>query len=692
MGAKNSYGLKKRDSNKNKIWQWVILIGLVVWGLMVSSWTTQRIAALFAYHEGLGLPVHKAVDRFWYLPWMFIEWADKFGHYPQVKRILDQAYLIGVGVPILSFILYMASQQGLKVREDLHGSARWAEKKDIVTMGYFEGKGVYIGGWYDEKKNIHHYLRHDGPEHILCFAPTRSGKGVGLILPTLLAWEHSSFVLDIKGENFALTSGYLKSLGHTVLRFDPSDSSGASAAFNPLAEIRLDTPEAIPDTQLLAEMVMDPAGKGMDDYWSKAAFGFFGGAMLHCLIKTLFEKKRPANLNDLAIMLEDPERPVSEVFEEMLNMEHASMLGSMFPDILTAEVEKDEDGNVINIQAVNELGEAAHLFIASAARGMLSKADNELSGVVNTATSNLALYKNPVVAMNTSRCDFRISDLMNNDHPVNLYMVIPPSSINTLRPLLRIFVTQLIGRLIEKMEFKDGASVAGYKHKLLMLLDEFTSLGKLPVMEKGIAYVAGYGIKLYLIVQDTKQLNEAYGPDNAFMANCHIRLAYAPNLMETAEMLSKMAGTTTIVDKKVSISGGKGGRSSSTSVSETSRPLLTADECTRLPGIRKIDGEIVPGDILIFTAGHSPIYGRQILYFLDSEFLSRAKVKAPGLDDGWPSGLSESFYHPMPIKGSKPKALLKAEATTLVDGKSNEAGFDDMEADIAAEYRKLLTD
>ena len=553
---KGKYGhIKRHPQNGSQAWKWAVIAAVCLWGLAVCVFNAGRIAALFDYHPALGGPVITVAGYRCYWPWKLLQWASEFQRYEAVGRIVDQTYLMGVGVPMLLFIIYMASQQGLKGREDLHGSARWAEFKDIEEMGYLKAEGVYVGGWWDGKKKIHYYLRHNGPEHVLCFAPTRSGKGVGLILPTLLAWPHSSVVLDIKGENQALTSGYLSSLGHKTLRFDPSDSEGASAAFNPLEEIRLDSPMSIPDVQQIASMVMDPNGKGLEDYWGKAAFGFFGGALLHCLIKTLYEQKRPASLYDVAVMLEDPTRPVKEVFDEMLKMDHTTMMGEMFPDLLSAD-------------GANKFGDAAHIYIASAARGMLSKADNELSGVVNTATSNLALYKDPVVAQNISRCDFRLHDLMNHEVPVNLYLVISPADIDRLRPLLRIFVAQMLGRLTEKMEFEDGTSKASYKHRLLLMLDEFTSLGKLSIVERGIAYMAGYGVKGYFIVQDTKQLNQAYGADNAIMANCHVRIAYAPNLPETAEYLSKMAGTTTVVDKKISISGGggKGGKSRSTSI------------------------------------------------------------------------------------------------------------------------------
>ena len=175
-------------------------------------------------------------------------------------------------------------------------------------------------------------------------------------------------------------------------------------------------------------------------------------------------------------------------------------------------------------------------------------------------------------------------------------------------------------------------------------------------MEKALAYIAGYGGKVYLIVQDITQLNGVYGKDNALMANCHVRIAYAPNTIETAKSLSEMTGKTTVVDQKLSLSGSRTGhmKNASLSVSETARPLLTPDECMRLPGPQKDNqGRVMkPGDMLIFTAGKPPIYGRQILYFLDPTFSARTKVPVPGLNAAYTAGISDSLYTMLPVGGT----------------------------------------
>ena len=622
------YGIQTTAS-KPKGTQTALLIGgLALLALVAMMAATQSAASAYQYQAGLGSPLFWAGGMAWYPPWGIFVWQSRLD-----ATTLDTAMTMGqivFAVPLfLAAGVYISRKP--KGNETLHGSAHWATQAEIEKLGYFSGKGVYVGGWWDKKQRNLRYLRHNGPEHILCFAPTRSGKGVGLILPTLLAWPGSSIVLDIKGENWALTSGWRKEQGHTVLRFDPSDASGSGCCFNPLEEIRLTTLEAIQDVQNMALMLVDPDGKGLEDHWTKAAFAFFSGIILHCCITVRANKNRCATLNDLVLMMSAEDKDIKELLQEMMSESHEEL----FKEIARKE----------NLTIDERVGPACHVFIASSAKEMDSKAENEASGVLSSALVNMALYRDPIVDLNTRSSDFHIHDLMNRDNPVDLYLVVSPAAIDRVRPLMRLIVDLIIRRVCASMEFKDGASVASYKHRCLLMLDEFTSLGKLPIVEKAIAYIAGYGGKMYIIVQDTKQLNGVYGKDNAIMANCHVRIAYAPNDPETADLLSKMTGQTTVVEKKINISSGKGGGSRSTSISETARPLLTADECMRLPGaVKNAEGKVTaPGHMLIFTAGNSPIYGMQILYFLDPSFSQRAKIPAPGICDKYPAGITDSF-------------------------------------------------
>lgn len=202
MPRDKQYGHQKTSRTKGgQAKAWAVFGSIALWALGVCAWGTSRIAALAGYHADLGKPLFAAFDRAWYWPWKFLIWAEKYSHVPQVKQIVDKTYMVAVGVPMLAVLIYLACQQNLKGRDDLHGSAHWATPEEVEKTGLMADHGVYVGAWRNPKTKKLHYLRHNGPEHILCFAPTRSGKGVGLILPTLLGWAHSSIVLDIKAEN-----------------------------------------------------------------------------------------------------------------------------------------------------------------------------------------------------------------------------------------------------------------------------------------------------------------------------------------------------------------------------------------------------------------------------------------------------------------------------------------------------------
>ena len=614
---KPKYG-HQRKKRQGKLLPGLGLAALTVWGFAVFFWFAHGVGDIYAFHAGLGKPM-KLGEWVTYSPAAAWSWPGAVWDNKDVNKLLENSLTFFAAAPLLLFVLGMAVSRNQGAIDDLHGSAHWAEKKEIERMGYLDdNEGVYIGGWWDEKALRLRYLRENGPIHLLCFAPTRSGKGVGLILPTLVSWPGSSVVLDIKGENHAHTSGFLSGQGHRVLRFDPADASFQSTRYNPLEEVRIHSGRCISDIQRVASMVLDPDGKGLEDHWNKAAFSFFGAVILHCMIEKLYKEKKHATLYDVIMTMRDPkdlDGNQKTLFKNIAETKHAEMLVEMF--------NMDRD-----------LADSMHNYCASAASGMMKTPDKELGSIISTAIVNLALYTDPIIAHNIGASDFHIDDLMNGDDPVNLYLVLSPADIDRVRPLIRIFMAQLLGRLTEKMEFADGGTRVRYSHRLLLMLDEFTSLGKLAIVERAIAYMAGYGLKGYFIVQDTKQLAQTYGQDNALMANCHIRIAYAPNLVETAEYLSKLTGTTTVVQRKKSLSSGKGGAGSSVSVQETARALLTPDECMRLPGIQKAEsgywkqfGPVEPGDMLIFTAGNAPIYGKQILHFIDPTFRERTSMR-----------------------------------------------------------------
>jgi len=635
------------NDNRNLSKMYLSALALIV-TLMLLSLTigTQFMAHRFNYSVALGPGIWELGSVTIYAPWQMLFWTVQFYRPdmpPVVQEIAAQGLAIMMAGGIVTLILaavYLAHQRrkSQKQKNDLHGSAHFASMSEISATGLLptdkNADGCLIGSvmmrlprhiaginppailhaiWPHYEQQV--YLRHSGPEHILVFAPTRSGKGVGIVVPTLLNWSQSVLIHDIKGENWALTSGFRqKALKQRCLRFCPTEVD--SVRFNPLAEIRMDD-NLVKDVQNIATIIVDPDGKGLNDHWAKTGFDLLTGTILFVLLsKNVADDAR--NLATVQGVLSD---------------------GGVVRDIAEAAARNSAKGGEeapTGIQAVFEHIRAAGRegmqqdpcgprhegwkVAAQAAQAYLNKAPNEASGVLSTALSFLALYRDPLVAQNTAQSDFSIASLM--EQKTSLYLVVPPSDKDRLKPLLRLIINQVVKRLTESMDFNpDGSGKSRYPHRLLLLIDEFPALGKLEVFEEALAFIAGYGLKAMLITQDLSQLHKSYSKDESIISNCHIRIAYAPNKIETAELLSKMTGTSTVTQTQYNYSGNRMAvmlGNVSTSEQSHQRALLTADETMRLP----------PDDALIFVAGHAPIYGRKIKYYTDPALVARQKMGA----------------------------------------------------------------
>ena len=589
--------------------------------LAANAAATQYLAQRAHYHPALGAPWFGHI----YAPWAWLGWRANLAALDRGAFDIVSSAMAGLGaLTALTALVAMSWRERRALRhDDVHGTAHWASRAEIEATGLLPrkgrpGAGVYVGGWTDKRGRLH-YLRHNGPEHIAAIAPTRSGKGVGLVVPTLLSWPHSVVVNDQKGELWNMTAGWRsKDAGNAVLRFDPGAVKG-SVKFNPLEEIRLGTIHEVGDAQNLVTNIVDPDGKGLVDHWAKTAHAFLTGVVLHVLYKAQAAGRTGA-LPDVALALSDPARPVEALYEEML--------ANRWP---VEALYRDIRGDI----------EATHPIIAAAARDMTNRPDEERGSVLSTAMSFLSLYRDPLVARNTARSDFTIMDLMNHTTPVSLYLVVRAEDKDRMKPLMRLIINQLVRVLMrpELREDDNGKPLPPHKHRLLLMLDEFPSYGKLEVFQEAMAYIAGYGLKAYLIMQDVAQLWGAYGRDESITSNCNVRVAYAPNKIETAEWLSRMLGTMTVVKEDVTTSGGRFSAvlsSVSKTYHEVSRPLATPDEIMRLKSPVKDENDVIvePGDMLVFAAGHAPIYGTQSLYFRDPVFSARAKLPRPKGDVG----------------------------------------------------------
>lgn len=545
------------------LWGQILAVLIII---VASVWSaTQWTASQLGFQPELGAPWFHLFDHPVYRPYDLFWWWFSFDAY--APQIFDTGGMIATSGGFVAIVVAIAMSvwRGRENRNaNTYGTARWATRDDIRKAGLLADTGVVLGQFQNN------YLRHDGAEHVLCFAPTRSGKGVGLVIPTLLTWSGSAIVHDIKGENWDVTAGFRSTFSRT-LRFDPT--SLESSAYNPLLEVRRGLNE-VRDVQNIADILVDPEGSlEKRNHWEKTSHALLVGAILHVLYAGADK-----SLAGVAAFLSNPDETIENTLYAMMDTPH--------------------------------LGEAGpHPVVASAARELLNKSDNERSGVLSTAMSFLGLYRDPVIAKVTSHSDWRIADLVNG-RPTSLYLVVPPSDISRTKPLIRLILNQIGRRLTEEFD------PATKRQRVLLMLDEFPALGRLDFFESALAFMAGYGLKAFLIAQSLNQIERAYGQNNAILDNCHVRVAFATNDERTAKRVSEALGTTT---EQRSMKNYAGHRLSPwlghlmISRSETARALLTPGEILQLPQT----------DEVVLLSGAPPIKAKKARYYADRRLHSR---------------------------------------------------------------------
>ena len=546
------------------LWAQVLL---VLGTVLIFVWAaTEWCAWKLGYQSGLGHPWFRLLGWPVYDPPAFLWWWFAYDAYAR-DIFVEGAYIAasgGIASIVVAVIISVWRSREAK-RATTYGSARWAETREVREAGLLGHDGVLLGRWRGA------YLRHDGPEHVLCFAPTRSGKGVGLVVPTLLTWPGSAIVHDIKGENWTLTAGWRARFGR-VLIFDPTNAH--SAAYNPLLEVRRGEWE-VRDVQNIADVLVDPEGAlEKRNHWEKTSHSLLVGAILHVLYA-----EPGKTLAAVANFLSDPKRPIETTLRAMMTTPHLGDVG-------------------------------VHPVVASAARELLNKSENERSGVLSTAMSFLGLYRDPVVAAVTNRCDWRISDLVEGRRPATLYLVVPPSDISRTKPLVRLILNQIGRRLTEDL------NANGKRHRLLLMLDEFPALGRLDFFESALAFMAGYGLKAFLIAQSLNQIEKAYGQNNSILDNCHVRVSFATNDERTAKRVSDALGTATEIRDAKNYAGHRLSPwlgHLMISRQETARPLLTPGEVMQLPS----------SDELVLVSGCHPIRAKKARYYEDPQLKVR---------------------------------------------------------------------
>jgi type IV secretion system protein VirD4 len=484
---------------------------------------------------------------------------------PDVRRWLA----IGVASTGL-LVLLTGAAVALSRRRALHGAARWATGAEQRAAGLRARTGVLLG-----HASGGGLLISSRSEHVMLYAPTRTGKGVGLVIPNLLAWPGSVVVLDIKRENYRVTAGYRAEAGQTVHLFDPLSRDGRTARFNPLGHVQRSDPSAVLDELQRMAVMLFPVQDRAEPFWSEAArVGFIGvGGYV-------------AATPDLPFTL-------GEIFRQLT----AGDARTRFPPLIK---QRARDGRPLPPT------------VASALTDFTSASENTFASVRQSITTRMGLWLNPRVDAATAASDFDLRDLPGGR--LSLYLGATPDNMLRVQPLYALLFQQLVDLNSRDLPADDRTHT-------LVVLDEFARLGPAPVLAHAFAWVAGYGLRLLAVLQSPSQLRALYGPDvtEEILANCAIEVAFAPKELRTAQDLSERLGYTTVPARNRSRPAGLAPGHRRLSISDQRRALLLPQELMQLPAHA----------LIVLKAGLPPILGHKIVYWRERVFTRRLRSPPP---------------------------------------------------------------
>lgn len=503
----------------------------------------------------------------------FLTWVRYAYYYAGDHAVA--AKLRGSGLVAFALLLIPLVAVFRPARRALHGDARFARDREIRAAGLRAESGIVVG------KKGSRYLIFPGSQHVLMAAPSRSGKGVGVVIPNLLSWRDSVVVLDIKLENWNITSKFRARCGQSVHLFNPASEDGATCGWNPLSYLSEDPAWRVNDIQKIAGFLF-PDVPGEDPIWTGSSRSLFLGVVL--------------------FILETPGLPATlgEVLRQVTTSEEPA---KRFHAIIQ---EREQAGNPLSPACVRALSD----FIGTS--------PNTRTSVRKTFTSRLELWFNPLVDAATSFNSFDLRDIRRRR--MSIYVGVTPDNLSRLQPLLNLFFQQLIDLNTRELPELDPS----LKHQCLLLMDEFRAIGKIEVLARGVAYIAGYGLRMLPIIQSPAQIREVYGEHEAetFSTNHALHIVFAPREQRVAQEISEALGNQTWKVKSQSRSRAfSKGKNASESESEQRRPLLLPQEVKAMGRQREI---VLMEDVL-------PILCDKIVYHRDETFMGRLRQVSPSL-------------------------------------------------------------
>lgn len=510
----------------------------------------------------------------------FMHYPGWFIHVLITEPINQKALTLTLMLTLSGVVALIGTVLTKKQMQTLHGDAHWATQREIRQAGLFSQTGILLGKWWGR------YLCTDTDTHVYVGAPPREGKGIGIAIPNLLNWLESALVLDIRQEIFHATSGFRAKYGQKVYLWNPGAEDGRTHRFNPLDLIPKEKHIRINTLQKIADILW-PTDEDDGEPWNPGARSVFIGVVL-----ALIDTGAEATLGNVNRFITGTEQ-----------------LPAMLKNFIRDHYHALDPVCISNFNS------------------FVNQADKEQSGVFTQLRLKLSLFQNPVVDAATSASDFDVRELRTSR--TTIYIGISPDNLSRLAPLLNMFVQLTVDALTRKKpEGKEARQV-------LFLLDEFTALGKVHTIEKGIAYHGGYKLRYLIIIQDYNQLVKLYGKEgtHTFQQSFQHKVMFTQHDTESAQYIEKSLGPKTVRVRNTSHSSGEKSSSTSANYSYQSQPLMSYNHIMRLSKRKEI----------VLVGGSSPILANRIVYFKDHHLKQRIlpSVMIPTQD-------IEAFYRKIP--------------------------------------------
>jgi type IV secretion system protein VirD4 len=594
-----------KDEQKFNFLMKVVTLGAIFIGIWAG---TQRFCYLVGYDPGwVGYPFYviqlKNFTIPLYNPLLIFYWTLMYFKRTDIHHLIYSGYKIIGYTSISAIVFYFLIEFVLMkyLSQNIFGTARWGNKRDLKKAGLLQKEGgMVLGQLYDAKLSADFSLKkkavildlkkpsqkivQGGIYNTLLSAPTRSGKGVSSVMPTLLSYPGSVIVLDFKAESFKYTSGFRKKFGK-VYRWDPTGDKGHH--FNPMMEIRSGE-DAFSDANLIADILTTPkegGGNATAEHFQTGAKDFLTAVILHCLCSDWKDKSLPGCRKFLA--QGDPANPNNNnyIYDLMINSDHGD--------------------------------EMIHQSVVEGAMAQRNRPKDEGGSMLSTVNNALAVFADQKIARNTWNSEFYIDEFQETKVPISLYLTIQYDSVQRIAPLIRMFV------ILFSRKFTGGETDANnrkFEIPILFILDEFDKLGRMDELEMNMGIHNGFGIHYFLIFQSLNQLIKIYTKDHSFLAHARNTIIYAPGTGETdsAELVSKICGKESISRTNISYSGGKaqvGYSNKNISAQDQERNLINADEVMKLP----LD------QLILLCQGLPPYIGKKNVYYKDPIFKPRSE-------------------------------------------------------------------